>query len=150
MQWKQLCRLGRLLPEVALDIWFRTPALKVRGKAFVRLKEDGENVVFLLESVDEQEGLCDALPAVYWITDHYRGYPAVLARLAALTEPECRLRLERAWRVKAPRTLVAQLDAAPAKPAKPPKLAKPPKPAKPAKRAPAKASRRSSPKRARR
>lgn len=127
VQWKQVARLGRALPEVVEDIWWRTPALKVRGKSFVRLKEDGENVVFMLESVDEQEALCDAMGDVYWITDHYRGYPAVMARLATLTERECRLRLERAWRLKAPKKLVAALDAEPAKPAK----AKPAKPAKP-------------------
>lgn len=110
MTWKQLCKLGRALPEVVEGIWFRTPALHVRGKSFVRLKENGEDVVFLLESVDEQEALIDARPAVYYITDHYRGYPAVLARLRALRVPECRVRLERAWRQKAPRTLVKTLD----------------------------------------
>ena len=111
MQWKQVARLGRALPEVAEGIWYRTPSLEVRGKSFVRLKEDGENVVFLLESVDEQEALCESMGDVYWITDHYRGYPAVMARLAALTEAECRVRLERAWRLKAPRKLLAQLEA---------------------------------------
>ena len=117
VQWKQVVRLGRELPEVVEDSWFRTPALKVRGRSFVRLKEDGANVVFMLESVDEQEALCEARGAVYWITDHYRGYPAVMARLAAMTEAECRLRLERAWRLKAPKRLIAQLDgAAPAAP----------------------------------
>lgn len=110
MTWKQLSKLGRGLPEVVEDIWFRTPALKVRGKSFVRLKEDGRSVVFLVESVDEQEFLIQAKPSVFYITDHYRGYPAVLARLNALGASECRLRLERAWRVKAPRALVKQLD----------------------------------------
>lgn len=119
MNWEQLCKLGLTLPEVVEDIWYRTPALKVRGKAFVRLKEDGESVVFLLESVDEQELLIEAQPDIYFITDHYRGYPAVLARLSALRAPECRMRLERAWRVKAPRALVKQLDQRP--PAKPPR-----------------------------
>ena len=47
MTWEQLCKLGRGLPDVAEGIWFRTPALKVRGKAFARLKEDGKTVVFL-------------------------------------------------------------------------------------------------------
>lgn len=110
MTWKQLSRLGRELPEVVEDIWFRTPALKVRGKSFVRLKEDGRSVVFLVESVDEQEILIQAKPSVFYITDHYRGYPAVLARLTAIAASESRLRLERAWRVKAPRALVKQLD----------------------------------------
>ncbi|AGP40352.1 hypothetical protein BE04_31715 [Sorangium cellulosum] len=117
MNWEQLCKLGLALPEVVEDVWFRTPALKVRGKAFVRLKEDGQSVVFQLESVDEQEFLIEAQPDIYFITDHYRGYPAVLARLSALRAPECRMRLERAWRLKAPKTLAKQLDQpAPAKP----------------------------------
>ncbi len=111
MTWKQLCKLGRALPEVDEGIWFRTPALKVRGKSFVRLREDNETVVFLVESVDEQEGLIETRPKIYYITDHYRGYPAVLARLAALPVPEARVRLERAWRIKAPKRLVAQLEA---------------------------------------
>ena len=108
MKWQKLCELGRELPEVVEDVWFRTPALKVRGKSFVRLKEDGESVVFLLESVDAQEALIEAQPEVYFITDHYRGYPAVLARLAKLRVAECRTRLEEAWRIKAPKALVKQ------------------------------------------
>ncbi|HYH97516.1 MmcQ/YjbR family DNA-binding protein [Hyalangium sp.] len=112
MKWEQLVELGCELPEVVEGIWFRTPALKVRGKSFVRLKEDGQSVVFLLESVDEQEFLIQARPELYFITDHYRGWPAVLARLANLRVPECRLRLKQGWLLKAPRTLVKQLDAA--------------------------------------
>lgn len=110
MKWEQLCKLGLELPDVVEDIWYRTPALKVRGKAFVRLKEDGQSVVLMLESVDEQAFLIEARPDIYFITDHYRGYPAVLARLSALRVPECRLRLEQAWRLKAPKALVKQLD----------------------------------------
>jgi hypothetical protein len=128
MTWDALADLGVRLPEVVRDIWFRTPALKVRGKSFVRLKEDGKSVVFLLESVDEQEFLIEARPKLYFITDHYRGYPAVLARLDALTPAECRLRLERGYRLKAPKTLVKLLDGgAPATsaPARPRRAAKP-------------------------
>jgi hypothetical protein len=108
--WAEVVRLGRKLPEVVEDIWFRTPALKVRKKSFCRLKEDGKDVVFILESVDEQEALIETRPKLYYITDHYRGYPAVLARLSALTSKECQVRLERGWRQKAPRTLVKEFD----------------------------------------
>jgi hypothetical protein len=113
MKWEQLCRLGRELPEVVEDHWYGTPSLKVRGKGFVRLKEDGKTVVFMVESVDEQQFLVEEQPAIYFITDHYKGWPAVLARLAELRVPECRMRLERAWRLKAPRKLVAKLDEEP-------------------------------------
>jgi len=110
MKWEQLCKLSRELPEVVEDRWYGTPALKVRGKGFARLKEDGKTVMFLLEDVDEQEWLISAQPEIYFITDHYRGWPSVLARLPRLPVAECRLRLERAWRLKAPRTLQKQLD----------------------------------------
>ena len=116
MKWEQLVELGCELPEVEESIWFRTLALKVRGKSFVRLKEDGKSVVFLLESVDEQEFLTRAQPEFYFITDHYIGYPAVLARLAKLRVAECRRRLEQGWRLKAPKALVKQRDAAGDKP----------------------------------
>ncbi|HKE16728.1 MAG TPA: MmcQ/YjbR family DNA-binding protein [Kofleriaceae bacterium] len=117
MRWADLTRLGRELPEVEEDSWYGTPALKVRGKGFVRLKEDGKSVVFVLENVDEQEHLIEAQADIYYITDHYRGWPSVLARLARLRAPEARLRLERAWRRKAPRSLVARFDAGGATPA---------------------------------
>jgi hypothetical protein len=66
--------------------------------------------VFLLEDLDEQEFLIRARPAIYFITDHYRGWPSVLARLSRLSVAECRIRLERAWRLKAPPALKRRLD----------------------------------------
>jgi hypothetical protein len=110
MNWKQLVHLAHALPEVEEGIWYRTPSLEVRGKSFVRLKEDGVSVVFLLDDVDEQELLIATKPRTYFITDHYRGHPAVLARLSRLTAIEARPRLARAWRKKAPRTLVRKFD----------------------------------------
>jgi len=109
--WARLVELGKELPEVTLDRWYGTPALKVRGKGFVRLKEDDKTVVFMVDSVDEQEALIHAAPEVYFITDHYRGYAAVLARLSALGVREARVRLERAWRAKAPAALAMAFDA---------------------------------------
>lgn len=115
MKWAEVCTIGLSLPEAVEDIWFRTPALKVHKKAFVRLKEDGDSVVFILESVDEQEFLLAARPDIYFITDHYRGYPAILARLATLTPAECRLRLENGWKLRAPKRLLQKTKPAPTK-----------------------------------
>ena len=111
MKWEKVCELGLELPEVEEGIWYRTPALKVRGKAFVRLKEDGESLVFILESLEEQEFLLQAKPEVYFITDHYQGYALILARLSALRVAECRARLRTGWLLKAPKTLRAKLAA---------------------------------------
>lgn len=111
MTWEQVSALGLELPETAVGVWYRTPSVTVRGKSFVRLKEDGTSVVFLLESVEEQDFLTRASSEVFFITDHYRGYPAVLARLSKLRKGVCRERLRTAWRQKAPKKLLRALDA---------------------------------------
>ena len=77
----------------------------------MRLKEDRTSVVFLTADMDEREALLTARPKIYFITDHYENYPAVLARLAALPVGEALTRLERSWRQKAKPALVQRLDA---------------------------------------
>jgi hypothetical protein len=109
--WAQLAALGRTLPGVELGTWYGTPALKVSGKGFVRLKEDGASVVFLTESVDEQQFLLQAMPKVYFLTPHYEGWPAVLARLKPLSERVARQQLQRSWAVKAPPSTSAKAKA---------------------------------------
>ncbi len=110
MKWESLVELGCELPEVEEGKWYRTPALMVHGKGFVRLKEDGQSVVFLLEHLGEREGLIASQPDVYFTTDHYRKTAAVLARLSGLRVGAARWRLEQAWRVKAPKMLLRKYD----------------------------------------
>ena len=111
MHWKQVCALGIELPDVTEGLWYRMPSLSVRGKSFVGYREEIAAIVLRLENVDEQARLTAANPDVYYVTDHYRASSAVLARLAALSAPECRLRLERAWRLTAPKSIVKRFDA---------------------------------------
>src|SRR5690242_17845875 len=107
MRWEQLCELARALPGVTVETWYGTPAFKVGGKGFARLKEDRASVMFVVDSLDAQEALIAALPDVYFITDHYKGYPAVLARLAALSPAAARERLQHAWEQKAGDAMIA-------------------------------------------
>ena len=53
---------------------------------------------------------------VFFTLPHYDGYPVVLVRLAAIAEDELEEVLREAWRVRAPRRLLAAYDAANAKP----------------------------------
>jgi hypothetical protein len=105
-----LRKLARQLPEAEESRSYGTPALKVRGKLFVRLKEDGETIVLRTDAFEREHLLRDA-PQTFFITDHYRDYPYVLVRLAAVTERAMRELLEDAWRRVAPRRLVAARDA---------------------------------------
>jgi hypothetical protein len=74
-------RMALAMPSVEEGTSYGTAALKVRGKLFVRLREDGESAVFMMP-FDRREELMAAQPEIYYITDHYRDYPAVLARLS--------------------------------------------------------------------
>jgi hypothetical protein len=97
------------LPEVETSTSYGTPALKVRGKLLLRVK-DADTLV-LMCALEEKDLLMEAAPHIYFETDHYKGWPAVLVRAAAIDEAELAHRLTRAWRLKAPKRLVAMRDA---------------------------------------
>lgn len=104
------CELAAELPGVEQGTSYGTPAIKVRGKFMARLKEDGETLV-LRVSFDVRDHLLAAAPSAFYITDHYRGYPAILARLAVADPAVIQQLLEDAWRAAAPKRVVQQYNA---------------------------------------
>jgi len=111
MTWDELVAIARELPEVAEARAYGRPAIKVRGKFMAGYNTDEKAFVLRLNTVEEQALLIEMAPAIYYITDHYKGYPAVLARPGKLTKKEARVRLKQAWRTQAPKALVKTLDA---------------------------------------
>jgi hypothetical protein len=85
------------------------PTLRVRKKFLACLK-DAETLVIRCP-LEEKELLKEAAPEIYWETDHYKGWPGILIRLAAISEAELRHRLGRAWRMRAGKRLVSRYDA---------------------------------------
>lgn len=59
---------------------------------------------------DEKRMLLMSEPEVFFTEPHYDGWPAVLVRLDAIGEEELREVITDAWRVQAPRRLVAAFD----------------------------------------
>jgi hypothetical protein len=53
----------------------------------------------------KKELLIEAAPEVFFDDAHYRGFPAVLTRLAVIDEAELAALLEAAWRLQAPKRL---------------------------------------------
>jgi hypothetical protein len=56
--------------------------------------------------IARKEMLIEAAPDTFFDDDHYRGYPAVLVRLAAIDEADLAALLESAWRLQAPKKLL--------------------------------------------
>ena len=64
---------------------FGKPALKVHGRMFVCMashKSAEPDSLVVRTDFEQRSELLQALPDVYYITEHYTGYPAVLVRLA--------------------------------------------------------------------
>ena len=60
---------------------------------------------------EEKAALIAADPQTFFTEPHYNGYPAVLVRLEAIDEDELTELLTDAWRLAAPRRLLAEFDA---------------------------------------
>jgi hypothetical protein len=101
LSFDDVCRLGLCLPGAAKSTSYGTPALKVDGKLFARLKEDGETLVMKMDIVSRDLVLA-AQPKIFFLTDHYRDWPYVLVRLAEVRESQMRELLEDSWRLAAP------------------------------------------------
>ena len=56
----------------------------------------------------EREILMEGEPETFYITEHYRNYPAMLARLASLHPDELRRLLTQTWQKYAPKRIVKQ------------------------------------------
>jgi hypothetical protein len=78
-------RIGLELPGVEHGTAYGSPALKVRGKllACVPVNPSAEpGSLAVRVSFDDRAGLLAEAPDVYYLTDHYVGYSAVLVRLS--------------------------------------------------------------------
>jgi hypothetical protein len=79
----------------------------VRKKFLARLHPDGESLVLKMD-LATREFLTRAQPDVFYFTEHYRNYPCVLVRMAAIDQPELAEHVSDAWRGLAPKRLVAE------------------------------------------
>ena len=102
-------QIARTLPGAEEGTCFGTPAFRVRGKLFARLREDGETLVVKID-FDERELLMEAEPKSFFITDHYRNYPTMLVRLPVVHPDALRALVEESWRRSASKRLIEAFD----------------------------------------
>ena len=108
MTFDEVARIALTWPEVELGTSYGTPALKVRKKLLVRLKEDGDSLVIPGVPSEEREMLVERDPKVFYFTDHYKDYPIVLARLSKARRATVEPLLRRQWQALASKAALAQ------------------------------------------
>ena len=99
-------QIALTLPGAEEGTSYGTPAVKVKGKLFVRLHQDGDAIVIKVDFAEREE-LMKADPEKFFITDHYLNYPWMLVRLSKVRHDQLRDVLVQSWRRAAPKQLVA-------------------------------------------
>ncbi len=97
------------LPGVSKGTFMTRPSLRHRGKSIIGSK-DGE-VLVVHCPLEIKDLLLEAEPEIYFQTDHYKGYPALLMRPGSLDKEILRTRIVAAWRLTATRQQAADYEA---------------------------------------
>ena len=105
MTWEDVLAIARGLPEVEESTSYGTPALKVGGKSFARLRSEAEGRLVLMCRLDEKEALLASGDPAFSTTPHYDGYGAILVDLAVVARDQLVELIEDAWRERAPARL---------------------------------------------
>jgi hypothetical protein len=110
-----LRRMALALPEAEDGSDDRRLAFSVGGKGFAwtylertapkKPRRPRLDVLAVRCLLERKEMLIEAASEKFSDDDHYRGFPAVLVRLAAVDESELLGRLTEAWRLAAPKAL---------------------------------------------
>src|SRR3954447_24730567 len=105
--WDDVLASAAGLPGVEVGTSYGTPSLKVRGKFLCRLRTNPDALVVRVIDLADREALLKGQPDVFFTTPHYDGSPAVLVRLEAVEPAQLAELIEDAWRVQAPKRVVA-------------------------------------------
>ena len=100
MTYEDFKALVLSLPETAEGTSYGHPSFKTCGKFLTRLRSEDDSVVVYVDSLDQRDMLIEAEPETFHITDHYRNYPIVLARLTAVDPVWMMSALSRRWRAR--------------------------------------------------
>jgi hypothetical protein len=87
------------------------PSFFIDTKFFTRWRDEEDSIVLIVDSIDERDMLLEADPQTFFIMEHYRNYPSVLAYASKIDAKTLRGMLERRWRKIAPKKLLKEIGA---------------------------------------
>ena len=94
--WDTVVAYARALPDVVMEKHWGALCPKLNGKGlFAPGREQGSFCLYV--TMAEKEMLIETDPDTFWQTDHYRSYPAVLARFGTDAHDRIALYVQRRW-----------------------------------------------------
>ena len=77
-------KIALSLPGAEERPWFNKPAVFIHDQFLTKVHDKEEAMVLRVGSMEMRDMMLEAEPKLFYITDHYRSFPFVLARLSAL------------------------------------------------------------------
>ena len=112
----QARKIAQSFPGVYEKPSYGTPAFFVGKKLFVQVGSHGrEDIMLLTQTMEGRDHLLAADPGTFYITDHFKNYKGLLARIGKLDAKTLRALLERRWKAIAPKKLQKEAEAEKAK-----------------------------------
>jgi hypothetical protein len=101
--YSKVSSIALSFPGAEASTSYGTPAFKVNKKMFARFKEDGKTLVVYTQ---ERDKWMKEDPVTFFITDHYKNYPAMLIDLAIVKKKDLKELLYASWQIRAPKSLL--------------------------------------------
>jgi len=92
------------LPGIEEGTRYGKPAYKLNGKFFTRMRVVDESIALKMD-FDTREIMMEVDPQTFFLTDHYRPWPYVLAWIEHIEPDQLRAFLTKTWREQAPAKL---------------------------------------------
>ena len=109
---EDVAKIALSFPGVEEGTSYGTRAWRVGKKFMMRAKERMDDVLVVgVDTLDEKDLLLEQAPDLYFTTDHYNGYPALLLRVNKMSERQLKALVERAWRRSATKKMLKAYDA---------------------------------------
>src|SRR6185436_16939147 len=102
----QVRRIALSLPGVVEGVCHDTAAFYIRNRLMLRLRDYDENLVVRCPIALRDE-LIDGEPDIFFLTDHYRNFPAVLVSLINVSETRLKKIITEAWQRLASKRQIA-------------------------------------------
>jgi len=78
-------KIALAIPGTEEVLWFKKPAVFLHGQFLTKVHDKEDAMALRVSSMEMRDMMLEAEPKLFYITDHYRNFPFILARLAALT-----------------------------------------------------------------
>ena len=82
---KEGWKIALAIPGTVEVLWFRKPAVFLHDQFLTKVHDKEEAMALRVSSMEMRDMMLEAEPALFYITDHYKNFPFILARLSALT-----------------------------------------------------------------